>query len=113
MKTLEQCKNEVAKKWGYVNWKHVQFDCMQLIDVYHDEAAELYASQFKQEWINVETELPFIDNAFLVCDKWGYMSVCGFSPFNNSWYPKIDGNHPNWDSTAVTYWQPLPESPIK
>jgi hypothetical protein len=52
MKTLQECNDEVAKKYGYFNWeafasyeltKHIITDFWKFLN----EAAELYASQFK------------------------------------------------------------------
>lgn len=51
-KSLQECKDEVARKYGFENWRYFYSDCLKsnyvLIDTYTDEAAELYASQFKQ-----------------------------------------------------------------
>lgn len=57
--SLEECRNEVAKKYGYENWYTVDYyriDSMEgndgppyAEDRLWTEAAELYASQYKEE----------------------------------------------------------------
>ncbi len=56
-KTLQQCKDEVAKKYANgepANWMEFWHDCLsykrfQSLHLAMDEAAELYASQFKEK----------------------------------------------------------------
>lgn len=64
-------------------------------------------------WINVDDELkmPVNDATYLACDQWGYMSVCGYDS-QIGWYPKIDGNHPNFNSDNITHYRQLPKPPI-
>lgn len=46
MKTHQECKDEVAKKYGHDSWERLQ----NLNPTWeYDEAAELYAQQFKDE----------------------------------------------------------------
>jgi len=61
-----------------------------------------------EQWIDVIHKLPNQDEPVLVIDKWGYMSVCAY---NDKWYPKIDGNHPNFMSDSIVSWMPLPYAP--
>jgi hypothetical protein len=68
VKSLQECKDEIARKYGYENWQSVDFyqiDAMNEtkageIDAEHfllDEAAELYASQFRSSLPKEEPEV--------------------------------------------------------
>ncbi len=48
MKSIEQCREAIAKKWKYKSWQdiHIKVGGSEM-DAFFDEAAELYASQFK------------------------------------------------------------------
>jgi hypothetical protein len=67
MKTLQECKDEVAKKYGYMTWKaFVSYEISKHATTsfwgFLDEAAELYASQFKSEQYDSELK-SIIDEA--------------------------------------------------
>lgn len=57
LKTLIECKNEVALKYGYATWRDVDFypesenaktnEPPYFKERLHDEASELYANQFR------------------------------------------------------------------
>ena len=74
------------------------------------DGAKWAISQMQPEWIPVSERLPEIDNPVLVVDQWGYMNVCAY---NEKWYPKIDGQHPNFMSESITHWMVLPATPNK
>lgn len=61
-------------------------------------------------WVAVDDKLPAVNEPVLVVDKWGYMSVCGYG--GQSWYPKLDGSYPNFDSNSIAHWAELPPPPI-
>jgi len=54
MKTFDQCKDEVAKKYDYINWAHFSTDYyayQEKVLSWLDEAAELYAQEVaKDAW---------------------------------------------------------------
>jgi hypothetical protein len=56
VKSLQECKDEVAKKYGYTDFQTMdrKIGLYLLIDA--DEAAELYASQFKSEPVEERKE---------------------------------------------------------
>ena len=56
MKTLQECKDEVAIKYGYEMWNDLQYSGL-FTEKYTDEAAELYASQFKERIAELEEAL--------------------------------------------------------
>lgn len=60
-------------------------------------------------WVAIGDNLPQSDEPYLVIDRFGYMTVCGF--YNGNWYPKIDGLCPNFSSETITHWQKLPKPP--
>lgn len=55
MKTLQEIKEEVAISKGFLSWNNFLKNepIWENINKSYDEAAELYASQFKQGWISV------------------------------------------------------------
>jgi hypothetical protein len=54
IKTLQECKDEVATRYGHTNWDQLS----SLSPTWeYDEAAELYASQFKSSPNQLEKEI--------------------------------------------------------
>ena len=50
-KTLQECKEEVAKKSGLEKWDYLCLICegLQSLETFRNEAAEMYAKQWKDE----------------------------------------------------------------
>ncbi len=48
MKTLQECKEEIAIRNEYSSWKDAEMVSFSIVKLM-DEAAELYASQYKSE----------------------------------------------------------------
>jgi hypothetical protein len=52
MKTLQECKDEVAKMYGCASWRELyslRLSCVAVTEFYMNEVAELYASQFRDK----------------------------------------------------------------
>ena len=83
MKTLQECKDEVAKKYQFFDWLTLEkrfarsVDTVDnLISVYYDEAAELYASQFNKlpvygQWMDALQRIANYDGVNSHNATWG------------------------------------------
>ena len=122
MKTLQDCKDEVArlKYHGYKNWDDMSSELIlrnhegakELLDRL-EQAAELYAKAYhedKTRWISAEKRLPeFGEPVFVWCRIYGrYIGT----------YQQIDGTRfGNWSDgkdlgvLPPLFWQPLPTPP--
>lgn len=70
MKTLKECKDEVARKNGFQKWTNDEMYNSLTGKYLSDEAAELYAKQFKEELKEMETLYKDLSGAFrLKCDE--------------------------------------------
>lgn len=70
MKTLQECKNEVARKNGFQKCTNDEMYNSLTGKYLSDEAAELYAKQFKEELKEMETLYKDLSGAFrLKCDE--------------------------------------------
>lgn len=73
MKTLQEIKEEVAISKGFLSWNNFLKNepIWENINKSYDEAAEVYASQFKQEWVKIDgyESLPKSKGNFFVFDK--------------------------------------------
>lgn len=131
MKTLQQCKDEVAKQYTYTghytdrvgqylskkiyfeSWDKMENMLCELSggtsDLFErlEEAAELYASQFKREWIPVTDRLPAHESSVMVYSEREGHRVGWFCTTTKNWF--LTGLYKPIET--VTYWMPLPESP--
>lgn len=52
-KSLQECKDDIARKYGFENWRHFYSDAIKdkyvLIDTYTDEAAKEYTIEVLHE----------------------------------------------------------------
>jgi hypothetical protein len=118
MKTLQECKDEVARMpyYGYVNWEDMESEMLlrskegaiALMERL-SEAAELYASQSK--WVSVSERLPGVNVNVLTIEYIPYSvfsSDIDIARLNQhgEWYRP-------WKKIEVTHWQPLPTPPTK
>jgi hypothetical protein len=112
-KTLQECKEIVAKEYGYENWKLIRSKTLighlekHYIEAYSDLANKMYYEQ--SEWIRVEDRLPEKHKYVLVLEYIEGISVSVIllaSWEGDRW--RIYGG-----STAekVTHWAELPSPP--
>jgi hypothetical protein len=127
--TLQECKDQVAQKHGYESWAAWRRKYDFFPERYHNEAAEMYASQFSQltpssreeeQWISVEKRLPeswsqhgtiYLSDKVLVYDGEGIYTTRYFKE-----YSRIDNGliRESWQEfDDITHWMPLPSPPKK
>ncbi len=117
MKTLEECKNEATAK--VTNGAYTVFEVIesfagilvgfQVISAIYDEAAELYALQYKgEQWISVEDRLPDRNILVMVSNYQDEWVCCGDYQDDDCWYNQFSD-----DTIEVTHWMKLPSAPIK
>lgn len=113
VKSLQECKDEVANKHGLDNY--LDANVYNRANELADEVAELYAAQFKtppvQEWISADARIPEESGRY-----WCYVKEIndlGVSHFQ--WNCAFDAITKlftdNLKTMIVTHWMPLPESP--
>lgn len=128
-KTLEACKDEVARKYDFDNFE----DYKKFLGIYGwtekmvNDIAELYSlSRNKEEWVSCEDRLPdliagkdYSENVFAI--ERGELRVMALVYINEDdqtagyiWancYGDINGDAEMDDDYQVTHWQPLPIPP--
>lgn len=102
MKTLLEIQDEVCKWLGYISIDKALDVCgSNLIHKICNEAAEIYAEQFKPKWISVDERLPDKYGKF-----WVYRKGC-----NKQHYETWNGIGWASNNNDITHWMPLPEKP--
>jgi regulator of replication initiation timing len=74
MRTLQECKDEVAKQFGYSSWSafvanEIHKQSITAMWDYIEKAAELYASQYKEELSRLKGQLEVAKNAAWITDS--------------------------------------------
>lgn len=136
MKTVEQCKDEVAVKNGFPSWDDLLLRMIILLgekpkspspkmiiknklSQYENEAMRLYASQW--EWIAIEKEMPKKSDCYLCLTDDGWRMCCFLNVAGDwmlrpggSFYGDIVGADPHLGkgkNRKITHWMPLPGEP--
>lgn len=126
MKTLLQIQDEVAIKEGFENFNEclmnttlglfnpiVNTSAVRVIN----EAAEIYAEQFKPKWISVDERLPEtnLGSSFKYSEVVSVLTTSENYPTTARY--EIDEDVKQWFclltdcDVDVTHWMPLPEKP--
>ena len=104
-KTLQECKEIVAKDAGYPNWENV-IENFFGTEYFTDLANKMYYEQ--SEWISVEDVLPPLNTEVLVWVDDTYLDIAQLYQWSREeirWDTYNEGD--------VTHWQPLPNPPQK
>lgn len=105
MKTLQECKNQVAQRMGFSNWKRFEQYVKPTSDIV-DEVATLYAEEkVKEKWMSADpiTE----ETSKRLDDTDSNLIIC---LFNNGEVRRFDEDHP---FAALTHFHFLPQPPTK
>jgi len=108
--TLQECKDKVAKIYGYKSWLEYRVMAGLRVEGLLDTAAEMYANQFipvapAEQWISVKDRLPDLNTTVIVSD--------GFK-VKEAWFGKRTSADIPWFRFVImepTHWMPLPTAP--
>lgn len=135
MKTLQECKDEIARKHGDYEWRSKIYENGErMMEILWEEVVNLYASQFKSQeegdkWVSVKERLPervpgaaYSQVQCIVNkeyhwnrgDKSGVYHQIQILTFNHEHecWDGEDGDDYDCDINQVTHWKPLPSIPI-
>jgi hypothetical protein len=119
MKEIGDCKNEVAKKYGYQSWSEIDWyaEDMHNVDdwplgvqsLYEHEAIQIYADQFKPKWIPVsEYEVGIYSEVRIKLYEGSELNVLAQSDGDFWW--DVKDLFINLES--VEFFMPLPDKPV-